>query len=124
MKLITLLLCSLLLLLPFSHAEGAPIVWLSQMHGNSMTPFLAENDYVYLEEIGPFEPLTIDEIYLYMPTWKSYKGNGVVHRLYWIFFVGDEVFYIFKGDNNDYFDPPVKRWQIKEIFREKAPWQN
>jgi hypothetical protein len=46
----------------------------------------------------------------------------VLHRLYWIFYIEDVPYYIFKGDHNRWFDPPVKRWQVKEVFREKAPY--
>jgi len=115
-----LVLLSLLLCVDPTAATGETLQF--AIDGHSMEPTLEDGQVVLVQNISAVAPLEIDQIYVYKPTWKSYTGNGWMHRLYWIFYVGDEVYYIFKGDHNDYFDVPAKRWQIMYQLKEKAPW--
>ncbi len=75
----------------------------------SMLPTLKVGDHVMLERLDKTDKLSIGDVYVYVK-----DDILVIHRLVAEYYNEDtkETLYVFKGDNNNYCDIPVKKESI------------
>lgn len=75
----------------------------------SMLPTLKVGDHVMIERLDKTDELSVGDVYVY-----AKDDILVIHRLVAEYYSEDtqETLYVFKGDNNDYCDIPVKKESI------------
>lgn len=74
-----------------------------EINGISMLPNFKDGEYYLLDK--RFDEIALNEVYVY-----KYKDKMICHRV--MEKIDDET-YIFKGDNNNYYDNPVKKADIE-----------
>lgn len=63
--------------------------------GSSMLPLLREGDIVFIAKAGPSD-IKVGDIIVYKSNYDTY----IIHRVVGILIVGNEYYYVTKGDNN------------------------
>lgn len=84
---------------------------IAEVHGNSMYPYINEGEYVlYITQNHPDFHINIGDVAVY---YDEEKDIFIAHRVVDIYSYNNVLYVITKGDNNDYYDNPIKIDEIK-----------
>jgi len=103
----SLIMVVLLFTAPFSTTDSLNRNYygMANIYGYSMYPNMEEGEYVlYMSKEHPDFKVNYGDIVVY---YNDDVGVHVAHRVMNMYYIGDTLYLVTKGDHNDYYDDPI-----------------